>query len=67
MLLKLVQGAFSFVVSYFLSTIIFKTSEASNIVSASTSYNILLYILPIILFLLISLIICISKTLIHSS
>ncbi|OPF51751.1 sporulation integral membrane protein YlbJ [Clostridium baratii] len=67
MLLKLVQGAFSFVVSYFLSTIIFKTSEASNIVSASTSYNIILYILPIILFLLISLIICISKTLIHSS
>lgn len=67
MLLKLVQGAFSFVVSYFLSTIIFKASEASNIVSTQTSYNMLLFFLPILLFLLISLIICISKTLVHSS
>ncbi|MGL4570970.1 MAG: sporulation integral membrane protein YlbJ [Clostridium sp.] len=66
-ILKLLQGAFSFIVSYTLSMLIFTSSEASSISYGPSSYNVIIYAIPILLFLIVSLIICIAKKLIHSS
>ncbi|MBM7835128.1 sporulation integral membrane protein YlbJ [Clostridium sardiniense] len=69
MFLKLVQGLFSFTVSFCLSNIIFKTTETSSLITSTNSYkNLFMYAVPILIFLSIPLILkSLRKILVHIS
>lgn len=57
-ILKFIQGIFSFILTFTLSNLIFKAVETSNTISPANLFNnIALYSIPIIIFLLASLII----------
>lgn len=66
-LLKFIQGIFSFALSFILSKLIFKTIETSTTVLSTNLFNnIFLYSIPIVILLLITLIIKILSNRINS-
>lgn len=67
--LKLVQGIFSFIVSFSLSNLIFKATETSSFITQNNIYkNLYIYIVPLLIFLSIPLILkFLRKILVHLS
>ncbi len=69
MFLKLLQGTFSFILSFILSNLIFRTTETSSFITSNNFYkNLFMYAVPILIFLSIPLILkFFKKILVHIS